>query len=117
MLKEGEYTDKHSLLVQRAAHWLFRRGIADIEFEVRIPKLEAITNKGKASFKKSNYKIDIVGRDSSTKIAIECGGSRIKKLNDLLGLFNEVWVFPYGENEPFLWKEGMYICTSCGHTI
>ena len=99
---------RHKNLKDQAIEWLKKRGIEDIELEVRTLKstgerLDWIT-----------FKVDIVGRSNSSKIAIECGGSPKSKLNELLPYYDEVWVFPYGQQEPYLWKLGMNLCKNCG---
>jgi len=106
-------SEKHDQLKNLAIDWLREHDYNDIEMEVKVlspPTPRSPSHKGK-------YSIDIVGRNGNKKIAIECGGSKPIKLNNLLGLFNEVWVFPYGDTMPLQWREGMNICQNCGHTI
>lgn len=103
---------KHRRLIDRAIGWLEMKGFTDIEPEVSILK----EGGGSALISKCYYKIDVVGRKDGKKIAIECGGSRIEKLIDISGYFNEVYILPYG-GEPFLWEEGLNVCQNCGHII
>lgn len=100
-------SEKHKHLIHKTIDWARQRGYDDIEVEVKVPK----TNSN------GYYSIDLVARTNHKKIAVECGGSKIGKLNELLGLFNEVWVFPYGNTKPYLWDESMIICQNCGHQI
>ena len=111
-------TEKHDQLIDQALSWLQDDNYTDIEFEVKVPNRtgERLRN-GNNSPRKPYYAIDIIGRNGSKKIAVECGGSKATKLDSLLGIFNEVWVFPYGGQEPYQWQEGMTLCQRCGHTI
>lgn len=103
----------HEELKANAIKWLREAGFSrsEIELEVRILSGEDPEHKTRGS-----YKIDVIGRKDGMKIAIECGGSQIKKLNDIEGYFNKIYIFPYG-GKPFQWKTGLDICQGCGNII
>lgn len=113
-------SEKHNQLRDLAIAWLKKNNYDDIEIEAKIPNLSGETYKGSKTFQAKGityYAVDVVGHAGNKKIAVECGGSRSTKLDNLLGLFNEVWVLPYGETTPFQWHEGMVICQGCGHLV
>lgn len=110
-------SDKHNQLKDLAIAWLKSNGYNDIELEVKLPNPSGISRSGHPYTAKPYYRIDIVGRFNNKKIALECGGSQSTKLDNLLGLFNEVWVLPYGMTKPFQWHQGMSACQNCGHQI
>lgn len=98
-------SDKHTYKIGMGVAWLRENGYDSILVEAKVPKLLA----------KGYYAIDLVGIKNGTKIALECGGSVTRKLNALLEIFTEVWVFPYNESEPYRWSDDMIICQNCGH--
>ena len=101
---------KHSDLKIAALEWLEARGFKDIELEVTI----LYNSEGNHRRK---FMIDVVGRRKGKKVAVECGGSLNNKLDTLLGLFHEVYVLPYGREEPVKWKKGSEICHCCGNAL
>ena len=111
---------KHDQLREVGIDWLQNQGFNDIEVKVKIPNHSGKNYKGGRGgehLRKPYYAIDIVGRKEGKKVVMECGGSKSIKLDNLLGEFNEVWVLPYGEAEPFQWKMGMELCQNCGHIV
>jgi len=101
-----------------AITWLNDNNYNDIEIEVKIPNPTGQKYRSSnTTIRKAYYAIDVVGRNGNEKIAIECGGSKSTKLDNLLGLFNEVWVWPYGDIVPYKWIAGNDICQNCGHII
>ena len=110
-------SEKHNQLRDLAIAWLKKHNYSDIEIEVKIPNYSGKNYKGSIYSNKPYYSIDVVGRGDGKKIAVECGGNQSIKLDSLLGLFNEVWVLPYGKRIPFQWREGMVVCQNCGHIV
>ena len=100
-------SDKHKRLVSTGIKWLMSQGFEDIEVEVKV--LKAATN--------GYYAIDIIARKTGAKVALECGGSNCGKLDEMLGFFTAVWILPYGESEPYKWREGLSLCVNCGHVM
>lgn len=101
-------TEKHRRQKKKAIEWLKERNIDDILIEAKTLKpsgdrLDFIT-----------WTVDVVGRAGSLKIAIECGGTNERKLNELLSFYNEVWIFPYGGQGQYRWWEGRSLCHQCG---
>ena len=103
--------DKHSKLKGKAVEWLKNKGFNDIETEVRILNSQT----GKAW--RGSYLVDIIGRNDKFKVAIECGGSQVDKLNNIYDEFDKIFIFPYGEEEPYEWKTNENLCQNCGHKI
>lgn len=104
-------TEKHDELKLRATGWLREMGFNDIEFEVHIANPET----GKTWC--GSFVIDVVGRKEGEKVAVECGGSRVKKLIDIHIYFDKIYIWPYGANEPYLWAHDINVCQNCGHNI
>ena len=100
--------EKHREKVREAIKWLGEFCDGSPLVEVKVPNCE--NGKG-------YYSVDVVSKSDRSQIAVECGGSAVSKLNALLGLFNEVWVFPYGLEIPYQWREGIQCCPCCGHII
>ena len=99
---------EHEKIKSMAGAWLEEQGFV-IEYEYRINNGRMQRNR------KIYYTIDVYGKRSDNTIAVECGGSKINKLNDLLTIIGSVYVWPYGETSPFKWEEGLSVCPACGH--
>ena len=97
---EGE---AHIMLKERAGQFLASLGCEHIEWEVRLGS--------------GLCKTDVLGLLNGRKIAVECGGSLMRKLGVLQGLVDEVYILPYGEEKPFLWNSNIVVCLHCGHSV
>ena len=106
-------SEKHNQLVDLAIAWLRSNNYNDIEVEVKVPSDVPARSYPYRRY----YSLDVVGRDGSKKVVVECGGSKSSKLDTLLGLFDEVWVLPYGAKTPYQWETGKDICQNCGHIV
>ena len=111
-------SEKHRKLIELATTWLEENNYNDIEFEVKVPNPTGKKySNSDTTPRKAYFALDVIGRNKNKKIVIECGGSKATKLNALLGLFNEVWVLPYGATIPYCWDREKDICQSYGHII
>jgi len=104
-------SNKHNNLKYKAIEWLKGQDFTDIEIEVRI------LNHQTGNAWRGSFVIDIVGRKEHRKMAIECGGSRLDKLNKIASEFNEIYILPYGEDVPYKWERDIDICKQCGHIV
>lgn len=66
-------------------------------------------------------KFDVAGRTDSDAdfeiIAVECGGSHIKKLQRMKQIATQIYILPYGSDTPYLWSTDVNICSKCGHRL
>jgi len=66
----------------------------------------------------NRVRVDMLGKTRDGKlIAVECGGSQVKKLKKLRGMVEAIYILPYNSTIPYLWSEDIKICFNCGHII
>lgn len=65
----------------------------------------------------SGVTVDVAGfKDSSMMpIVIECGGVHRQKLLHIKSKATQIYIFPYGEDTPYLWDGVSGTCQICGH--
>ena len=101
-------TMEHKFLKGKAKKFLVELGCGRVELEYPV--------NGRTPAK-DNFKVDVLGIMGGRKIAVECGGSRRGKLIKLAGLVSEIYIWPYGAEEPYRWGENTGVCNTCGHKI
>lgn len=94
---------RHRILQLRAARWLESLGYS-VGIEVSIPM-------DKRRYK---YRVDVYGKLNGKQCAVEVGGTKPDRLNELLRLFDEVYIWPFSSNEPIKWSDNMQLCHICG---
>ena len=62
-------------------------------------------------------RVDVMGMVGDRKIAVECGGSLRSKLQHIECIVDELYIFPYGASEPFLWSDEVELCRFCGRRV
>ncbi len=100
---------KHGKLVKTATIWLEQNKFTNVEYEFKVHRGNGLLPK--------TYQIDIVVELNGIRFAIECGGSKPDRLDELLESFDYVFVFPHGWTVPYAWRAGMNLCKNCGQTI
>lgn len=106
---------KHSFLKLRARVLLKEMGCSDIVEEYVIAKERKFTNRACREYPVA--KVDVIGFKNGMKIAVECGGSKGKKLSKLADYVDEIYILPYGESEVYQWQNDVEVCVNCGHRI
>jgi len=99
---QGNHSGAHTILKIAAKKFLREVGCSDIREE-------------KGLGIGSGVIVDTVGNLGKEIVAIECGGARTRKLKRLSKIAKAIYIFPYGEDKPFLWNGGDEICPTCGH--
>lgn len=63
-------------------------------------------------------RFDILGKAKIGElIAVECGGSQLRKLKRMRALVNSIYILPYNAKIPYLWSDDIGVCSKCGHIV
>lgn len=97
-------SEEHKELKVLATQWLTDIGCVDVKEEFHA---------GDAT--SGHIILDVTGYRNGSLIAVECGGSQERKLKIAMSLTNNIYIWPYNYQQPFLFKKGMRICNCCGN--
>ncbi len=99
---------EHKALKELAKQFLNEMGCADITEEY--PLIGNVSTKG-------SRRVDVIGFINEKALVVECGGNKDKHLSAVSNKVDELYLLPYGETQPYRYKENMKVCYHCGHTI
>lgn len=113
-------SEEHNELEEKAIAWLRQQGFVDILVEARISVVgdsagEVMTKDDHPPFG-STLRPDVVGFSSTRKVIVECGSpGPVSRLFTFRNLGYEIYIWPYGEEEPYRVTRGVSFCSECGH--
>jgi len=102
-------SQKHKDLKRKAVEFLEGLGCRYIKVETKSTRW------------KPRARYDVTGvlntNGRTQYIVVECGGSHKRKLANISGQLITLYIWPYHENEPYLYTADMNVCAVCGHQV